>query len=558
MGKNKNRGGGGGRGGRGGGGGGGGGGNNQNRNAVQKNGSKKGITCNNCNKKGHLAKDCRSSNQKNNNNNNNNNNHQKGNKNERSNTLCLRCGYSGHETKNCTAKELPGELWCECGCPYHKSSSQCAWGQDPFARERDQKTATAQICQWCKDSGDGMHTFETCTESKQFRNQLFNKIEREYDSAFSWCWHCGAKDHRTSGCKNERGTIGRAEWTTKVNNIIREWVDKDFSQPSFLTGDVNMGEGHAQIPPVSADIPWCVLCETFNHSTRRRQDRDCDMTKYERNCPVEFRGVAVDAKQPYMPSSVSVPNYGTPFGASHYLPPGSTTGGTIRVSCTNPACGAHLTFPRACPEMGMTLICRSCHMPNQHPTAGYKDPQTELVKTVLEGIKSVTSFGREEEKRKEAWEKRKNDYKHRPSSVLPPTIAGYWPDQQPRYVDCGARRPSTGEPLFHPGNNFNYPGNHQLYFPAIRVQLMPEDLKIQDDMTAPINFSVKGLEYMCMGCRATAIVVDGEKDVVMLDTDAANAAGCGMGQIKFWGTGSEGWFGIAVPYETSRIRLWIG
>ncbi|KAF2258949.1 hypothetical protein CC78DRAFT_586530 [Lojkania enalia] len=540
-----------------------------NHRKINNKGNRQNYYCQNCgNNNTHDTSSCRRFNNHNNNNRVNknknwgNDNHsQKNHKSQRRERVddqkspknpCFRCGFGGHTAQNCTAKEIPSENWCECGCEYHYSN-QCPWNKDSLEREQIRDQETGKICQWCKSDGDGTHDFNQCREHVKFKNTLMSTILKSYDDLL-WCWHCSKEDHKTKACTAAASQLERDRWKAKIIDIIEEWRSEDLSDPTirYLEQDEDVLMG-MPVPagmkaPVASEFPWCIFCDAFGHTAN--SGMTCDRSDYDRRCPTAFQNAVIPSKQPFIPSSGSRRNV--------ILDKNSK----IPVQCINPTCKQWHSFNRAVGQMSENIWCTSCGWWNPHPTARKHSIESfaeklHILKNSLDSDESLLRFlGIEPTKKNKAQSWDLEPYKHRPSTLLSQTnVLNYWPDKMPFHTDLGARGENGNSfyrDIFDLGSVdqkyiiqapegtfafplYNSPGNAQSYFPAIKVRLNAEHLEQHINPELPINRAGSyGAVPMCQNCEVAAVVWDSEGDAVMCGTDPNNTLGCGTGLLK-WG-----------------------
>ncbi|KAF2250020.1 hypothetical protein BU26DRAFT_294236 [Trematosphaeria pertusa] len=533
-------------------------GGNQHGGGGRGNGGNGGKWCKHCKRDNHNTNECKKApqhggpqnqnnridkhknknkNGNNQNNNGNNNNHQHQ---QKRRDPCTRCGFPGHEYKNCHAKEVPEEERCECQCDFHRSH-QCPWNNDYLERESAVQQATGKICQWCKDAGDGTHVYEECKEPKKFRNQLLSTIMRAYDD-IKWCWHCSSVNHATRGCSATSADEGKIKWNAKISDLISEWRSYDTSsyEARYRDDDEDIAMTTArnqQKPPVAADFKWCILCEEFGHYADANAT-DCRRGEYEKRCPPQFKSQVVVARQPFVPAGFNAAANGRAASNNAAGAFGATT--TFYHKCVFDDCRAKLgPWYIPCPPKGQSIICRNCHRANAHPSGpARRDSKVELLDMVLKFISSNGNGGSASALTKKSRKQKildaiKNPYLKRPSILLSKRLALYeWPQSQPQYTDMAASKDKS--PIFHPMHEFNMPGNHQAYFPAVKFHISEAMMEHAKNDEYNINKAGRmGLVLKCLKCDMPAKVLDDEGDLVMCGTDPMCTVGMGTG-YAYW------------------------
>lgn len=83
---------------------------------------------------------------------------------------------------------------CSCGDRYHKQS-HCPNHGNPNQNNSTQNPCF--ICQWCKSEAN--RTADERKDRLDYLQAMKANIEKVYDK-YLWCFHCSAKDHKTSAC----------------------------------------------------------------------------------------------------------------------------------------------------------------------------------------------------------------------------------------------------------------------------------------------------------------------------------------------------------------------
>jgi hypothetical protein len=455
-------------------------------------------------------------------------------------TMCTRCGYTNHKTAACTTSPVGTDAICACGSEYH-TSNKCPWDQDPAVREAFQDQAEGKLCQWCKGDGDGLHTYNSCGEAVKFRTVLKANIQKMYDELL-WCWHCQSEEHKTRACDKPDAALGKGKWETRIAEIMQEWIEQDMTHIGASYGTDGGGDTYMPAPsrnlkaPVAIDYPWCIFCQEFGHWASAYA---CpDMTEFNNRCPKRFQGRDGLVKS-YVSSGSSSKGAAslsdTIRGGNGWQEHLADHGGDVIIAkCMS--CRERLVF-RAMPgKLGDAVMCSKCKTWNPHPASALrKDSKVELFQEIRKLMEATTSALSGSTKKKVE----KDLYKYRPSVNLPAELAlDRWPEQQPRYTDLGARKESTGSPIFSQHMDvYNMVGNAQSYFPPILIRLSGQDQREAANDELPINRAGRlGLHLECKGCGTPGVVRDDEGDLVMMATDAANTLGCGWGYAEWSGT----------------------
>ncbi|KAF1950492.1 hypothetical protein CC80DRAFT_554251 [Byssothecium circinans] len=468
---------------------------------------------------------------------------------------CIRCGMASHIRRDCTAKELPPDDRCDCGCEFH-SNSQCPWGNDRLQRLEAETQGTGLICQWCKDSADGNHSYDECKGPIDFRALLFWKISRLHDR-YNWCWHCSSQNHKTSSCTQTQAITGKDKWHAAISDVIEKWrrydPDPHGRFNDDLDGDVPMAAAQAsKRPPLESDILWCIVCEQIGHS-KDKGANPCDYTVFNTREPIEFRNQTVDssAGHAWIPNSHQpiLPWY--PVNNSNNnagpitRPPNNFNGNCIY--CRKPIGPWIAPVPRS----GQTINCSNCGFPNHHPhTTASRDGASAPHETILEIVKllvdskpgknDASNNAKDSAKTKRArLNAIENIYLQRPSMLLPKRLAiNSWPEVQPIYDDLQWEKGRS--PIFKTVPNtgigyFNARTNDQLYFPATKFKIDAKMVAVSLDTDAPINRAGRmGMELMCATCGTRGLIADAEYDVVMCGTEPMNTMGAGPGKCEVW------------------------
>ena len=345
------------------------------------------------------------------------------------------------------------------------------------------------ICQWCKDTGDGMHDYDDCKKPREFRVQLFKNINRAYDE-IKWCWHCSSTNHTTRACTATPSEQDRARWNGAISDIIGQWQRYDYSyyESRFREGDDDAAMVTAMAshrPPEPVDYKWCIVCEEFGHLAQN-DSTTCKRAEYERRCPPQFRNQAIAARQPFMPTTFN-------------------NGVTNRTNDVN--------YFRPAPE------------------------SKDVTVQALEVIASIWSHASDFIGRRfseSIFKAIENPYLKRPSTALSKKVAVHrWPDKQPAYEDKTSLL-GKAEVFKNNGSYFNELGNHQTYFPAARFHITEEMIEVSMNDGLAINKAGRmGLRMYCLTCRTAVMTLDDEGDVVMCGNDGTCTLGCGAGYLHF-------------------------
>jgi hypothetical protein len=383
---------------------------------------------------------------------------------------------------------------CTCGCDFHEER-QCPWNGDHEHRLAASEQATGSICQWCKDSGDGRHSHETCTGPKDFKAGLLRNIHKAYDG-LKWCWHCSAIDHLTKGCQTSQAELTRTRWIAQIAEIVHLWMDTDFSnyQEWYRDNDedYSMIPADGYGPPQAAEYKWCIVCEQFDHTVSLNSRHGCNVARYKERCPRQFRSEAITIKRPYVPERIATRRVSLRYNL-HNTTTDPFNRYNLRSNTTN------LSHRRDSREM--SLEKRFMY-----------EAATKLLETV--GIDSNGS----RDKRSGSWDylqSVRNPSGKRPSAWLPPRTD--FDHRQPIYRD-GSR--IFGKEIFRDdGAYFNNPTNDQIYFPAATWRITPLDVTNAQDDSLDINRAGRlGLQYRCFTCGEEYITKDWDNDIVMTGT----------------------------------------
>ncbi|PVI04918.1 hypothetical protein DM02DRAFT_651093 [Periconia macrospinosa] len=441
---------------------------------------------------------------------------------------CLKCGMRGHNQWTCLADEVPEGEECSCGCKYHRNTNACPWNNDPDKRDADITKRSGKICQWCKDAGDGSHSFDECKGPAEFRRALTRTIHRAYDS-IKWCWHCSNTNHFTAACTSNSAEQGKSKWNIQITQIIDDWVNniRDSALKAYREDESNaLLLTDSQRPPKPEEYKWCILCEEFGHFAKQNPNGACDMTKFEARCPPKFRNQLNALNNDVIMVSPTRTTRSTfsQWGSSSKFP-------TAQVVHSMPAvcesCNQRIGDWKLPYNTFQTNIiqCLKCGRENKHPHVPRQDNNLEWFKIAANMMSGQA--GKTKLTKKQKIDAIMGDtYKKRPSWALSKQLAiKTWPDKQPVYND--QRSLKAKSPVFatHPtlgnGYYFNEPGNFQEYFPATKFKLTNDMMITALDQSAPINRAGRlGMELRCNTCGAKGVVVDDENDLVMCGTDA--------------------------------------
>ena len=392
---------------------------------------------------------------------------------------------------------------------------------------------TGMFCTWCKDSGDGTHTFANCERAVSFARDL-RRIQRHEYTGLGFCWHCRETSHLSHVCVSTQAEMDRARWAAHISDVMEAWkrtrstwfrdAYEDNEIDTIMIGDV-FSERRA--PPEAASYQWCAMCEEFGHRTGSKEG-GCSTELYDSRRPVEV--ASISRVKPFVPSGFQVK-------------------GQVRQSmmlrCQGLGCRKMLgpwTFPP--PEMGQFFVCPSCGMPNVHPETegrtrlnsiwrnGQKFQDRRIAETGMIG----------NGKRGNATPTPKKNvpphilalYEKRPSLKLRLTLAG---GQKVSNVSPGAIEFPDGalydtfSPVFYLGGIYwKQPGNFQEYWPAITFPITPKMATDASNDYLAINLGGRlGSSAECMGCGDPIVILDDEQDVVMCGTPGENTIGEGQG-----------------------------
>jgi hypothetical protein len=490
---------------------------------------------------------------------------------------CDRCEKYGHTESSCTAKELPIEKRCPCGNEFH-FQNQCPYEGDIFKRDDEKAKKEGKFCTWCKDTGDGRHSFDECSKANEFRLDT-RRIQRDGYDELDFCWHCRNVDHKTKACTGAQAQLDKDLWAAKISEVMEDW--KKYSNATLRTAyfdnewDQQMSDvKERRSPPLAAYYRWCIMCEVFGHATGEKIG-GCDTAKFDSRCPAERR-LQVTGARPFVPRGYQA----SPAPVNNALVPrNSRHDYTI---CPTAGCNKMLgpwTWPM--PHMGQTIFCPNCNISQYHPD--YQPPpqmgQLGVVKDILEVLLGAKVGG--EKPKPKMHPDILAMYEKRPSLQLQWSLAhrqklgfvGAQDAHSYRYTD-GSLQGAWSPVLWEDGRYFNADwqggGNYQEYFPAITFQITPRMWADAENDALPINrVGRQGLTPKCTGCRAPILVLDDEDDVVMCDTAWTNTLGEGTGKGYYrradgtydphqceclWMIGQRG----VVGWENGRTGEWVG
>ncbi|KAF2439315.1 hypothetical protein P171DRAFT_490024 [Karstenula rhodostoma CBS 690.94] len=457
---------------------------------------------------------------------------------------CERCEKTGHSENFCTAKETPIGSRCPCGNEFHYQN-QCPYEGDMFKRDDKKARKEGKFCTWCKDTGDGRHTFDECSKAIEFRLDI-RRIQRDAYDDLDFCWHCRNVDHKTKACTGAQAQLDKDLWAAKISEVMEEW--KKYSNVALRTAyfddqwDQQMSDvKDRRLPPLAAHYRWCIMCEVFGHATGEKIG-GCDTAKFDSRCPAERR-IQVASARPFVPSGFQA---SSAQANNVLMPRGPRQDYTV---CSAVGCNKMLgpwTWPM--PPLGQSIFCPNCTTSQYHPDYHHQPYQlgqlgmVKDIKNFIETVVGATTGGDKARARARLHPELQAMYDKRPSLKLQWSLAhrqklGFvgTHDAHPyRYTD-GSRQGAWSPVMWEDGRYFNADwqggGNYQEYFPAITFQITPRMWVDVENDALPINrVGRQGLIPKCTGCHAPILVLDDEDDVVMCDTAWTNTLGEGTGK----------------------------
>ncbi|KAF2732893.1 hypothetical protein EJ04DRAFT_607083 [Polyplosphaeria fusca] len=448
---------------------------------------------------------------------------------------CTQCGRRGHKVHECNAQKLDEDEACLCGCLYHHNSPHCVWNQDPLKREQYVEVATNKICQWCKRDSDGAHVWDECPDRIQFRNAVMKNIFHAYDGLM-WCWHCASEEHKIKACPKPVAEMERALWDGKISSIMMQWKEQDMSNPSrpseFEDEDQAMKITELKAP-IPRDYPWCLYCQDFGHWATE----SCDRAAYYNRCPTRFKGQPAPTTNNFRP-----PGYQP--APPRDAPPTAQNAETITIGCN--ICSTLISFPLGPPGF-YTRLCPNCLTSVPHPfqrKLSSNSSNTSSTAQAVHAIKTlITSMFQPHPPtpKNPITLPSPTQYLQRPSNDLVHINVFKSLPERPYYTDMGARRTSSNLPFYAPHHDWNSPGNYQTYFPAVKVRLDAEHLRIHEDVDVAINRAGRlGWRLECRACGVVANVRDDEGDLVMAGAEPGDTIGCGVGRVEWGPWGGRG------------------
>lgn len=412
---------------------------------------------------------------------------------------CDRCEKNGHMESSCTSREVPVDQRCPCGNTFHYLN-QCIYGGDRTRRDGEKPRNDGMLCTWCKDTGDGRHTFDGCSKAEDFKLDL-RRIQYEAADGLDFCWHCSRVDHRTRVCTGAQAKLDTPVWEAQITNVVEDWKSYSYSarRAAYLDNERDFpmrGVRDVRFPPLAKEYQWCVYCEKFGHATGENPE-GCKMLRYEYKCPPEYRSRPVVSKGVQSQRA----------RADNRLIP-------------------HNFHPQQPPQLSQSGIIEMGYLLREFGAGFASGNQSSVAKTPARSRSAV--------RREELCQKRPS-LKMSKALALGRELGAFnaWDAHTHRYTD-GTRQDLSSPVLWDDGRYFNEDwmggGNYQEYFPAITFTITGKMQWESEDETAPINqVAVFGRRAKCEGCQAPILVYDEEDDLVMCNTGSTNTLGEGRG-----------------------------